>query len=294
MFCYDDVMQLDVESLRTFLAVLDHGGMTRAAERLHLTQSAVSWKIRRLEERVGRPLFVREGHSLRLSSDGRALVDDARSIVAIHDRAVARLESTELTGTVRLGTNEEVGSTRMAAVLGRFTRIHPSARVEFAIKDSESLQVEIDNGELDVTVVQVGESQLRDDDVILWSDQLQWVTCCETPYEEGSVPLITFGENCFYRALSEPLLDANGIEHSVAFSGPSASGVHAAVTAGLGVAVLSERLVGGDIMEWKRGAALGKLPVVHQIARTRAEPDELSCALLAAIAAEYDASSSAA
>lgn len=287
-------MQLDVESLRTFLAVLDEGGMTRAADTLHLTQSAVSWKIRRLEDRVGRPLFVRDGHSLRLSSDGRALVDDARSIVSIHDRAVARLESTELTGTVRLGSNEEVGSTRMAAVLGRFTRIHPSARVEFIIKDSETLRGEVDGGELDVVVVQVGEDELRDDDVILWSDQLRWVTCCETPYANGVVPLITFGENCFYRGLSEPLLESHGIEHAVAFSGPSATGVHAAVTAGLGVAVLSERFVQGDIVEWKRGAELGSLPVVHQIARAQPETDELSRALLSAIADEFHPDVSAA
>ena len=287
-------MQLDVESLRTFLAVLDEGGMTRAAETLHLTQSAVSWKIRRLEDRVGRPLFVREGHSLRLSSDGRALVDDARSIVAIHDRAVARLESTELTGTVRLGTNEEVGATRMSAVLGRFTRIHPSARVEFVIRDSELLREEIDSGEIDVAVVQVSESNLRDDDVVLWSDQLQWLTCCETPYVDGIVPLITFGENCFYRALSEPLLDEHGIDHSVAFSGSSQSGVHAAVSAGLGVAVLAERFLGGDLVQWERGASLGPLPVVHQIARTRSDPDELSCALLKAISDEFAAAESAA
>lgn len=291
---YTSCMQLDVESLRTFLAVLDEGGMTRAAETLHLSQSAVSWKIRRLEDRIGRPLFVREGHSLRLSSDGRALVDDARSIVAIHDRAVSRLESSELTGTVRLGSNEEVGASHMAAVLGRFTRVHPSARVEFIIKDSERLLKDLDKGDLDVAVVQVGAENLRDDDVVLWSDQLRWLTCCETPYVDGVVPLITFGENCFYRPLSEPILTDAGIDYAIAFSGPSANGVNAAVAAGLGVAVLSERFLGGDVVEWKRGASLGDLPVVHQIARVRSDRDELADALLAAIADELTATTQAA
>jgi len=279
-------MQLDVESLRTFLAVLDHGGMTRAAEQLHLSQSAVSWKIRRLEDRVGRPLFLREGHSLRLSRDGRALEEDARLIVEVHDRAVSRLESSELSGTVRLGSNEEVAASHMAAVLGRFTRLHPSARVEFVIRDSESLVEQVDAGDIDVAVVQVGEESLRPDDVVLWSDQLLWVTCCETPYQAGVVPLITFGENCFYRPLSEPILDAHGIEHVVAFSGPSATGVYAAVGAGLGVAVLAERFVGGDVVEWKRGASLGPLPVVYQIARSSQERSELTEALLGAFAEE--------
>jgi len=188
MSCYHARMQLDVESLRTFLAVLDEGGMTRAADTLHLTQSAVSWKIRRL----------------------------------------------------------------------------------------------------------VSEANLRESDVLLWSDQLQWMTCCETPYHDGVVPLITFGENCFYRALSEPLLEENGIDHSVAFSGSSATGVHAAVSAGLGVAVLAERFLGDDLVEWSRGAALAPLPVVHQIARTRSDPDELACALHKAITDEFDSLQSAA
>lgn len=279
-------MQLDVESLRTFLAVLDEGGMTRAAEKLHLSQSAVSWKIRRLEDRVGRRLFVRDGHSLRLSSDGRALVDDARSIVSIHDRAVSRLQSSELTGTVRLGSNDEVSATHMAGVLGTFSRVHPGARVEFVSKDSEGIVEALDLGELDVAVIQVGAADLREDDVILWSDQLRWLTCCETPYASGVVPLITFGENCFYRPLSEPMLDAAGIDHAVAFSGPSASGVHAAVAAGLGVAVLSERFIGGDLIEWKRGAEMGPLPVVHQIARTQGDRDPLTDALVEAISDE--------
>ena len=58
-------LHLDVESLRAYLAVLDTGGMTRAAERLGMTQSAVSWKIKRLEERLGRPLLIRDGHAVR-------------------------------------------------------------------------------------------------------------------------------------------------------------------------------------------------------------------------------------
>ena len=84
-------MQLDIESIRTFLAVLDHGGMTRAAEHLELSQSAVSWKIKRLEAKVGRPLLVRDGHTIRPSFEGRNLIDDARLMVELHDRAVSRL-----------------------------------------------------------------------------------------------------------------------------------------------------------------------------------------------------------
>lgn len=291
--CHAWNMQLDVESLRTFLAVLEHGGMTKAAKQLHLSQSAVSWKIRRLEDRIGRPLFVREGHSLRLTRDGRALVEDAHLIVDVHDRAVSRLESSDLTGVVRLGSNDEVAASHMAAVLGRFTRVHPGARVEFVSTHSESLVESIDDGTIDVAVVQVSEDGLRPGDVVLWSDQLRWLTCCETLYDTGVVPLITFGDNCFYRPLSEPILDAHGIEHAIAFSGPSASGVHAAVEAGIGVAVLAERFVGGDVVEWERGSRLGPLPTVYQVARSGEDRSELTEALLGAIADELGSSAAA-
>ena len=81
-------MHLDVESLRTFAMVLETGGMTRAAEKLDLSQSAVSWKIKRLEERVGRDLLIREGRSLRPSRDGEELLGYARTIIDAHDEAV--------------------------------------------------------------------------------------------------------------------------------------------------------------------------------------------------------------
>ena len=131
-------MQLDVESLRTFTTVLDLGGMTRAAEALDISQSAVSWKIKRLEEKVGRDLLIRDGRTLRPSRDGRELLDYARTIVATHDEAVSRLESSELTGTVKLGTTEEISAARMCDVLARFNRIHPGAMIEFVVDGVES------------------------------------------------------------------------------------------------------------------------------------------------------------
>lgn len=278
-------LQLDVESLRTYLAVLDTGGMTRAADRLGVTQSAVSWKIKRLEERVGRPLLIRDGHTLRPTRDGRALLDDARMIVELHDGAVWRLNRSELTGRIKLGSNEEIDATRIADLLGRFKRSHPNAVIEFVIDSTVELARLVDIGAIDVALMQVTDEQLRADDVVLWSDELQWVTAWEHPYDTGVVPLITFGAQCFYRTLSEPLLAEAGIDSSVAFSAWSTRGVLAAVEAGLGIAVLSARYIGDDIIAWPRGAGLPPLPVVHQIARTvPGETAGVSAALVDVIA----------
>lgn len=289
--CHDgrvhETLQLDVESLRTFLAVLDHGGMTPAAARLHMTQSAVSWKIKRLEERVGRPLLIRDGHTLRPTRDGRALLDDARTLVEIHDRAATRLRRSDLTGTVKLGSNEEVDAKRMASLLGRFTRSHPGATIEFVIDHTEQLSTKIDNGDLDVAIIQVLDGHVRETDAVLWSDTLRWVASCEHRERDDDVALITFGEHCFYRAISEPLLVDADIAHRVAFSASSISGVRAAVAAGLGVGVLGSRYLGGEIVAWSRGDLLPPLPVVHQVARTvPGESPAVAVALVDAIASE--------
>ena len=261
-------LHLDVESLRTYLAVLDAGGMTRAAERLKMTQSAVSWKIKRLEDRVGRPLLIRDGHTLRPTRDGRALLDDARTIVELHDGAVWRLRSPELTGKIKVGSNEEIDAMDIAALLGRFKRSHPYATVEFVIDHTERLAAAADAGLIDVVLIQVTDHELRPNDTMLWTDDLHWVTSREWTHDEGVVPLVTFGDMCFYRKLSEPILDAAGIEYTHAFSGSATRGVIAAVEAGLGVGVLSSWYLGDDIVEWPRGVDLPPLPRVHQIART--------------------------
>lgn len=275
-------MHLDVESVRTFLAVLDHGGMTAAAERLHLTQSAVSWKIRRLEERIERQLFIRDGRDLRPTRVALDLVPDARQLVQTHDRAVRRLQTEKLVGTVRVGSNEEVSVRRLLALIGEFSQSHPGASVEFVTASTEELVPLVERGEIDVALVQVVEDDLRPDDTVLWSERLVWATARHWRFTEGEVPLITFGEHCFYRTFSEPMLDRAGIEFNVAVSVPSEPGVHAAVEAGLGVAVLGESHLGGDVIEWPRAGDLDPLPTVHQIARTApGDPAAIATALVA-------------
>ena len=280
-------LQLDVESIRTVLATLDHGGMTRAAERLGLSQSAVSWKIKRLEQRVGRPLLVRDGHAVRPTRELRALLDDARAMVELHDRLAGRLRSSELSGTVRLGSNEEIDPVKMARLLGRFAQLHPGVRVEFEIDFTAALVPAVDRGDVDVAMVQVTAEELRTGDVALWTDRLRWATASDDRHLDVSpVPLVTFGERCFYRALSEPHLEAAGIEHTVAFAVSSTRAHRAAVVAGLGVAVMGERLLDDEVVAWPRERELPELPVVHQIVRTAPGVDDAALALVDALRAE--------
>lgn len=277
-------MDLDVESLRTLLAVLDHGGMTPAAQRLDLSQSAVSWRIKRLEQRVGQELILRLGHAVRPSRACREILDEARSIVEAHDRAVRKLSSSELTGHVRVGAIEEVGIGRLTSILGSFQRVHSRTNVRFIIRATEELIENLENGDIDVAIMQVSENDLRPDDHLLWTDELVWTRSADYRHDVPPVPLITFGEQCFYRPLSEPLLTDAGVEHRLAFSIPTTRGVLSALENGLGVAVLARHYLSDRIVEWEPPQPAAALPKVHQVVRTEpGERSELVHALLGVI-----------
>ncbi|MDG1366693.1 MAG: LysR family transcriptional regulator [Acidimicrobiales bacterium] len=280
-------MQLDVESLRAFITVLNLGGMTAAADELGISQSAVSWKIKRLEERVGRDLLMRDGRRLSPSRDGRELLDYAQTIVATHDAAVTRLSATGLEGTVKLGSTEEASALCTGAVCGRFSRIHPNVDLDFHVDRSSRLASMIAANQLDVAVLQLRTHDVRARDTVLWHDTLMWVSSPDWTYDEGTVPLITFGEDGFYRPIAEAALRDADIPHRVAFSGPSTASVLSAVSAGTGVALLSSRSVAGDVIQWPRGNTVEHgQPVVNVARAARGAASEVAAELLADIRAE--------
>ncbi len=261
-------MQLDIESLRVLLAVLDHGGMTRAAERLHMGQSAVSRKVQRLEDRVGRPLLIRDGHTLRPTREGRALLSDARAMVDLHDRAVARLESSDLEGKVKLASNGEIDTSQIAAILGAFRRRHPGATVDFTVDHTGALVDWVEEGAVDVAIFQTTEDAVRPTDHRLWSEDLVWVTSTSESFVEGVIPMLDFGPHCYYNSFTHAILTKGGVEHRTAFSAPTSADVRAAVQSGIGIAVMSARYLGGDVVEWKPPLELEPLPHIVQVIRT--------------------------
>ena len=102
---------LEPERLRAFVAVAESGNFTRAAERLHLTQPAVSMQVRRLEESIGRSLFERNAQFVRLTDDGEALLGFAREVLEIIGRARRQFAQPPLEGSVRFGMVEDFGTT---------------------------------------------------------------------------------------------------------------------------------------------------------------------------------------
>lgn len=261
-------MRLDIDSLRTFKTVLDLGGVTRAARKLSLTQSAVSHKLARLEERIGRPILLKGSGGFVPTADGRRLLDYAERLIALHDEAADHFRRSELLGEVRLGTTEDAAGSRLAGVLGRFRRLHP--RVSLKIRVAQSLVLEdwLEAGKVDLAVMQVFVPEMRADDRELWREDLIWVEAGDHPQQLGqTVPFISFDLNCFYRRAAEVALSTERRALDVVLECPSGEGVKAGIRHGLGVGLLGRRALAPGLVEIEAG--LPTLPAVCHVLRSR-------------------------
>ncbi|MEP1124239.1 MAG: LysR substrate-binding domain-containing protein [Ilumatobacter sp.] len=259
-------MRLDVESLRAFRAVVDCGSITKAASQLNLTQSAVSWKMKRLEERLGSPLFLRDGRDLALTELGIELLVHAEQIVTAHDDAVDSLQRSQLEGTVRLGINDELEADEVASLLARFRRRHPMVRLRVRMGLSGPIAQLVSGGDLDLALIQVLEPKSRDE--VLWVEELRWIASpTYAPDMSEALPLVTFGPNSNYRNLMVDALRSSDIDHYIAFESESSAGVRSAVAAGFGVALINERGVTSECPSWEVPGLRVALPTASFVVR---------------------------
>ncbi|MDY0883395.1 LysR family transcriptional regulator [Dongia soli] len=279
-------MRLDIDSLRTFKTVVELGGITRAAQKLNLTQSAVSHKLARLEERIGRPLLIKGSGGLGPTADGRNLLSYADRLVSLHDEAAEHFRSSDLAGQVRLGSTEDATGKKFAAVLGRFKRLHPQVSLSIKVGQSLMLQHWLKSGEVDLAILQTFEDEMEDGDQELWREDLCWVQGEDHPIlPEQSIPFVSFDQNCFYRQAAQRRLAEQGRSLNVILECPSSEGVRAGVRHGLGIALLGRRNLAPGIVEI-HGDLPRFSPVVHVLRGRNETPSRLEKGLIEAVVAE--------
>lgn len=234
--------RLDIDALRALRAVQQHGGVTRAAEMLGLTQSAVSHKIKRLETSLDCELLTRRAGASMFTAAGEELLDYGSRILGLHDEALLSLTRTDLSGRILLGLTEDTTCSDLARILGRFRRLHPQVAVRTKVRMSLVLRAMLDRGELDAAIVQVFAHEVRPTDVVLFREGLHWVKSAELALPQtGPIPFLSFDDDCFYRRWALDIGQDVGDLLETVFECSSAAGIMAAVNAGLGVALLSDR-----------------------------------------------------
>jgi DNA-binding transcriptional LysR family regulator len=233
---------LDIDQLRTFVAIADSGSFTRAADVVHKTQSAVSMQMKRLEERLGKPVFERDGRHSRLTEDGERLLDYARRMLRLNSECIASFADAELAGRVRLGVPDDYADRYLPEILARFSRSNPKVEVTVMCEPSPMLIERLQANDLDLAIVT--HVDRRGPSEIIRRERLLWVASQRhTVHEETPVPLALGRPTCDWRLAATERLDAIGRAHRVLYASWNSNAVGAAVIAGLAVGVLPESAV---------------------------------------------------
>jgi DNA-binding transcriptional LysR family regulator len=256
-------MDFDTALLRAFVAVQDTGGFTRAAERLHLSQSAISHQIRRLEEQAGMALLVRTTRSLRLTEDGEDFLRHARQILAAQDALSRRFQRSSIAGAVRFGVPENFMGARLPALLAQFAHLFPAVRLDVTVGTYLDLQKLVAADALDLAVV-MALADGQDDAAVLRRTRFVWAAAQDFRHDgQAPLPLAFSPAPCMHRQVGVDALDGAGLDWRVAFTSPSQQGLRAAVLAGLAITALPQGDLEADMVVIDGQHGLPALPAAQ-------------------------------
>lgn len=229
---------LNSDHLRTFLAIQEAGSVTGGAERIGRSQSATSLQIRQLEEVVGQPLFRRHGRGVSLTVAGEKLHPVARNVVQSLDAALSELRGGGLKGKLRIGMPDDHSRSELANIISSFATLHPDVELEVHCALGAGFAAALNTGALDLAVHEVQKP--GKDDIVLREDHLVWMSSRERDFSaSGVLPVAVFDCDCWWRDLALSGLDEVGRSYQIAFTSESATGVRAAVQAGIAAGLLS-------------------------------------------------------
>ncbi|MDP3602527.1 MAG: LysR substrate-binding domain-containing protein [Bosea sp. (in: a-proteobacteria)] len=230
---------LDPEAVAAFLRTADLASFTRAAEALGTTQSLVSTRIRRLEERLGKILLQRHPRLVRLTAEGERFLPAARDLMAAQAKALTVFAVAP--ERIAIGISEQAVGAEIPAVLARLATAHPDFVIALRIEPSRALEAAFERGELDVAIIRrlaPGRSG-----EVLREDGFGWFAAprlIRRPDE--ALPLVSLTPDCWLRQHGMAALDRAGLAWREAFIGGGMAAVQAAVAGGLGVSPLATRL----------------------------------------------------
>jgi DNA-binding transcriptional LysR family regulator len=228
---------LDLDLLRCFVLVAESRGFTAAGESLGLTQSAVSLRIKRLEEIVRRKLFRRTSRAVALTREGETLLGYARRLLALNDEAVRRLAAPPVAGRLRLGVADHFVPRSLAPILARFARTYPEVRLEVEVGRSHDLRAKQAAGGLDLVLGKRRDGETAG--VPIWTETVVWAAAPDwSPPEGRPLPLALLPEGCLFRERALAALARAGRDCEPVFTCDSLLGLAAAAQAGFALTVL--------------------------------------------------------
>lgn len=258
---------LDLEAVQAFVLTADLKSFTRAAEAMDSTQSAVSLKIKRLEEALGRRLLERTPRLVRLSQDGSAFLGPARELVAAHEGALGSfgVERRRLS----VGMSHHIVGAELPHLLRQMGRAEPGLTLEIRIASSWEILDLFESGALDAAVVLRHDHRRNDGDVLM-EEPFGWMASPDFEHRAGEpIRLANQAETCHIRQMAVATLEAASIAWQEVFVGGGVATIGAAVAAGLAVAALSRRVAPPGTVDMTESLGLPPLPARSVVLHSR-------------------------
>jgi DNA-binding transcriptional LysR family regulator len=224
---------IDITALRSFVAIIDAGGVTRAAGFLNLTQSAVSMQIKRLEDLLNLPLFDRSTRKMAPTPAGEQLLGYARKMLALNDEVFGRLTEAQHEGEIILGVPHDIVYPTIPPVLKAFAVDFPKMRITLVSSFTKTLKAQFAQGECDLILTT--ESTLDADGETMAELPLVWLGAVGGAAWKQRPLRLAFEDRCFFRAGVQAALDGAGIAWNMAVAGASTRAIEASVSADLAV-----------------------------------------------------------
>lgn len=248
---------LDMTALRSFVAVSDAGGVTRAANLLNLTQSAVSMQLKRLEEALGASLLDRSARTVSLTAEGAQLLGYARRMVDLNDEAIQRLTSDDYEGVVTLGVPHDIVYPAIPQVLRRFSSEYPRMKTELVSSFTTRLKRRFAAGDADIILTTEEGCDAGGETITVLP--LIWIGAPGGQAWKRRPLQLAFERDCIFRRDVQRALDRAGITWEIAVEAESYRTVGAMVSADLAVHALLDGTAINDIERIRHGGALPEL-----------------------------------
>jgi DNA-binding transcriptional LysR family regulator len=236
---------MDLSDLRIFTAVVEEGGITRAARRLNRVQSNVTTRIRQLEDELGTALFLRSGKSLHLAPAGRTLLDYAERLLTLADEARAAIVDREPRGLLRLGAMESTAAVRLPPLLAALNRRHPAITVELRTGHPGELINAVHAGALEAALVAGPAPESVFESIAAFVEEPVIVTHAAHPPIAKAVPttILVFEHGCPHRKRLEAWYEQRGALPQRVIELRSYHAMLGCVAAGMGAALLPKSVL---------------------------------------------------
>lgn len=253
---------LDTDLLRAFVTVAETNSFTKASERLFRTQAAISMQVKRLEDHIGKPIFVRSRRGLTLTSDGDFLMAYAQRILHLNDEVFANLSLPRLDGIVRIGAPDDYATILMPDVLLMFAKAFPEVQIDVSCDNTINLIREVHAGRLDLGLVTRHADAAEGE--FIREEPLHWITSTvKSPHNLDPLPLALFPNGCVCRDVALRTLKDTDRSWKIVFASSTIAAILAAVTAGLAVSVVEESVIPAGARELGEADGFPKLGKVE-------------------------------